>query len=839
MSASLKSVDYTRGTMSVLDQLLIPHEKTYVPILSTQDAWSVIRQMQVRGAPLIAIVAALGLAIDVFTKHNEGAFKDGPNSAGSFLLESMQYLRTSRPTAVNLFVATDELTALVNKLLKTSGITAEAIVMKYIEAAEQMLEDDVNTNKAIGDYGAKRILELSDRKSIRVMTICNTGSLATAGYGTALGVVRSLHAMGALEHVYACETRPYNQGARLTAFEIVEDGLPGTLITDSMASALMATKGVDCVVVGADRVTANGDTANKIGTYQLAIAAAYHGIPFFAAVPTTTLDLTMSSGSEITIEERPADELCTIFGKRIAPEGISVWNPAFDVTPCHLIKGIITERGIAEAAKDCMDKASEVADLTIDIPGFLRSKGGLEERCKEAVDVMNAVSAPASFKVMDAPLLMEYILTMSNLCQLLDISSDVKSVDQCKGIIDVKEVGDGNLNFVYIVTGPTGKKLVAKQALPYIRCVGEGWPLTLERASFETHALIEQRRLCPEYVPEVYHFNPKLALIFMRFVEEPHLILRKFFVDAIKVESFSEQLSTFMANILFGTSAVAMDGGSFRSRVAQWSRNVQLCALTEGVVFTDPYMVHSNNRWNAPYLDSDAQQIRENQPLKLAAAAMKEKFLSKTQALIHGDLHSGSVMAKEGSTYVIDPEFAFYGPIGFDVGAIIANLFLAYASQNKSDDNKEYGTWLLRQIEQLWSSFEAKFIALWDAKCSQEGNVSEMFRSGVFSFPSDVKVAQKQFMEALWVDTLGFAGCKMIRRVVGIAHVEDLEAIEDLKARAVCEKMGLQIGQALLLHSTKAYSDLGDMQDVYKLTAHVAKLNEVSVPKFRATVNSM
>ena len=197
----------------------------------------------------------------------------------------------------------------VGTLSSDPNASVSSVCDGVISLAEKMLEDDVATNQSIGLHGANKILDIVNRDKIRVLTICNTGTLATAGYGTALGVVRALHSLGKLEHVYACETRPYNQGARLTAFEIVQDQLPGTLIADSMASALMAVKGVDCVVVGADRVAANGDTANKIGTYQLAIAAKHHGIPFFAAVPTTTLDLSISSGSLIHIEERPADEL--------------------------------------------------------------------------------------------------------------------------------------------------------------------------------------------------------------------------------------------------------------------------------------------------------------------------------------------------------------------------------------------------------------------------------------------------------------------------------------------------------------------------------------------------
>ena len=272
--------------------------------------------MQVRGAPLIAIVAALGLAVDVLKRHKSEEFKS-VQDATNFLINSMNYLRTSRPTAVNLFRVTDALLELVNRLGADNTTTVDSIVSAYVEAAEKVLADDITDNKAIGDHGANKILDITGRDRIRVLTICNTGSLATAGYGTALGVVRSLHNMGKLEHVYACETRPYNQGARLTAFEIVQDGLPGTLIGDSMASYLMATKGVDCVVVGADRITANGDTANKIGTYQLAITAKYHNIPFFTAAPTTTLDLSMSSGSLIHIEERPPQELTTIFDQKI------------------------------------------------------------------------------------------------------------------------------------------------------------------------------------------------------------------------------------------------------------------------------------------------------------------------------------------------------------------------------------------------------------------------------------------------------------------------------------------------------------------------------------------
>jgi methylthioribose-1-phosphate isomerase len=305
-STSLQSIIYTRGSLQVLDQLKLPHETSYLTISNSEDAWSVIRTMQVRGAPLIAITAVLGLAVEALHKKFDFTNLD---EAGNFLLQKIEYLRTSRPTAVNLFVATDELTQLLKQILLENTKNSQEVIQIYVDAAELIFNLDIDTNKAIGNFGANRILELVQKPRVRVLTICNTGSLATAGYGTALGVVRSLHEQGRLEHVYACETRPYNQGSRLTAFEIVHDHLPGTLIADSMASYLIGVKGVDVVVVGADRIAANGDTANKIGTFQLAIAAHYHNVPFFVAAPTTTLDLSIASGVEIHVEERPSIEL--------------------------------------------------------------------------------------------------------------------------------------------------------------------------------------------------------------------------------------------------------------------------------------------------------------------------------------------------------------------------------------------------------------------------------------------------------------------------------------------------------------------------------------------------
>jgi len=793
MSSSLQSLKYSRGSLSVIDQLKLPHELIYVEISSSEDAWTAIRTMQVRGAPLIAIVAALSLAVDVCKARN--GFNSS-SEAAEFLKDKMTYLRTSRPTAVNLFVATDALLASVLELEGSSGSTVDSVVDGFLLEAEAMLAADVATNMAIGDYGANRIMEITGKDSIKVLTICNTGSLATAGYGTALGVVRSLHAMGKLEHVYACETRPYNQGARLTAFEIVQDGLPGTLIADSMASALMAVKGVDCVIVGADRVAANGDTANKIGTYQLAIAAKYHNIPFFAAVPTTTLDLTMSSGALIHVEERPACELTSIFDIKIAPDGIDAWNPAFDLTPCSLIKGIITELGVAEAGEGAG------ADGIIDMAKFLKSKG-MDSRCTGAVI---PTAMPSGFQRLDEAAIAAYVSKLSKIRAVLGINSVADA-----SLLTVSEIGDGNVNFVYIIEGPTGK-VVAKQALPYVRCVGESWPLTLERAYFENNALNEERKLAPDHVPEVYHFNKEKALIIMRFVEAPNQILRKALIQGLKVTTFAPHLGNFIALTLYGSSALRLDGGTLRARVSEWSRNTAMCALTEQVVFTDPYTTHSNNRWTTPQLDLYAAAIKKDSNLQLAVAELKAKFIGNTESLLHGDLHSGSVMATEGETWVIDPEFAFYGPMGFDLGAIISNLLLSYFSQAETN-GPEYAEWVLQQMVILYDVFSAKFIELWN-KEDKDGSVEvgngvvsgsgELFKGDLYATKEAKEGAQTQYMNSLWWDALGFSGLKMIRRIVGISHVIDLEEIVDDEKRSVCEKRCLILARELVLASSSS-----------------------------------
>ncbi|KAI9765831.1 MAG: S-methyl-5-thioribose-1-phosphate isomerase [Geoglossum simile] len=368
----LQAIKYSRGELQILDQTKLPHQEEYDPLRSSDDGWHAIKDMQVRGAPAIAIVAALALAVELETMHASETLPEIAEEVKAFVHEKLDYLVTSRPTAVNLADAARKLKKIVDIAADGEGATGEKVKRSYTQAAEKMLVDDVKDNESIGRHGAewlaKNCVGMGENTSLSILTHCNTGSLATAGYGTALGVVRSLRANGTLRRAFCTETRPYNQGSRLTAYELVHDKIPATLITDSMAAALFQQRDIAAVIVGADRVAANGDTANKIGTYALSILARHHGTKFLVAAPRTTIDLATASGRDIIIELRPGEEVKRVSGPRVsgkseidtdhwetvstAPRGIRVWNPSFDVTPAELIDGIVTEVGVIEKESD-------------------------------------------------------------------------------------------------------------------------------------------------------------------------------------------------------------------------------------------------------------------------------------------------------------------------------------------------------------------------------------------------------------------------------------------------------------------------------------------------------
>lgn len=333
---AFKTVFWKKGTVVMIDQRILPARVKYNTYRDYKAVAKAIKDMVVRGAPAIGVSAAMGYAL--------GAIKVRTKDTRKFKRELKKignHIRRARPTAVNLFWACDRMDSVATKC---GDASVDAIKKKLVREARLMHREDVEMCKAIGKNGGRLL-----KKNSTVLTHCNAGALATAGYGTALGVIRGAKALGKNIKVFADETRPFNQGSRLTAWELMADNIDTTLICDNMAGYMMAQGEIDAVVVGADRIAANGDVANKIGTYTVAILARAHGIPFYVAAPTSTIDMKTKNGALIPIEERSPKEVAEIHGVRIAPKGVKVRNPAFDPTPSGLVTAIITEKGVVRA----------------------------------------------------------------------------------------------------------------------------------------------------------------------------------------------------------------------------------------------------------------------------------------------------------------------------------------------------------------------------------------------------------------------------------------------------------------------------------------------------------
>ena len=330
-----RTVDYINGKVVMIDQTRIPAELIMIELGTPEAVAEAIKTMKVRGAPAIGVSAALGVALAA--RHS---VTDDPQELYQEVQRAAQVLKGTRPTAVNLFWGIDRMVDAAHACIE-SGCSAYDMRDSLDEFAAAMVEEDEEINRRLGAHGAELLPDEG-----HVLTHCNAGALACVSYGTALGVIRAATEAGKRIHVFADETRPRLQGMKLTCFELVSDKIPVTVIADNMAGSLMRKGRVDCVVVGADRIAANGDVANKIGTYSVAVLAHHHGIPFYVAAPISTIDFKLTSGDDIPIEERSHDEVTHIDGHRICPEGVDVINPSFDVTPASLVSAIITEKGI-------------------------------------------------------------------------------------------------------------------------------------------------------------------------------------------------------------------------------------------------------------------------------------------------------------------------------------------------------------------------------------------------------------------------------------------------------------------------------------------------------------
>jgi 5-methylthioribose kinase len=393
------------------------------------------------------------------------------------------------------------------------------------------------------------------------------------------------------------------------------------------------------------------------------------------------------------------------------------------------------------------------------------------------------------YRVLDADTLPAYLAGLEEVRTLLDGPPAAWRV---------REVGDGNLNMVFIVEGRAGSVCV-KQALPYVRVAGPGWPMSPERAYFEQAYFSSVAPHVGAAVPKIHHYDPHLQCIVMERLA-PHIILRQGLIAGRRYPRVARDIGEYVARACFFTSDLARPFEQNMDGMALFARNQPLVRITVDLIFAEPYFAAERNRHTSPELDAAARTLRLDGAVKTAVAGFGHKFLSCPQALIHGDLHSGSVMVTAADSRVIDPEFAFYGPIGFDLGAFFANLLLSWYSQpghaTGADDRSAYRAWILEQAWTFWTTFHDRFVALWSD--SGEGDA---YPKRMFGEPGDAAAlarARADFMNGLFADMLGFAACKMIRRILGFAHVLDLDGIADTSLRARCESAALAMAVTLL-----------------------------------------
>ncbi len=362
----------------------------------------------------------------------------------------------------------------------------------------------------------------------------------------------------------------------------------------------------------------------------------------------------------------------------------------------------------------------------------------------------------------------------------------------------VREVGDGNLNLVFLVDGPAGA-LCVKQSLPHIRAI-ESWRLTVERTFFEHSYFVAVAPYAGAAIPAIYHYEPQRYCIVMEQLA-PHVVLRAGLVAGERYPHVARDIAEFVARTTFFTSDLGAPLEAKMDGVARFARNHALVRITSDLIFTDPYRVHERNRWTSPQLDALAAEVRADAPLRIAAARRGLQFLTHAQALVHGDLHTGSIMVTPTDTRVIDPEFAFYGPIGMDLGAFVGNLLMNYFAQaghaSAEHPRTEFAEWVLAQIPLFWRHFRSRFLALWETHAGGDAYAPGMFADD--SGRAALRAEREAFLDTLYADMLGFAAAKIIRRILGFAHNIDFERIADPDRRAACESAALRLARALLV----------------------------------------
>jgi 5-methylthioribose kinase len=424
---------------------------------------------------------------------------------------------------------------------------------------------------------------------------------------------------------------------------------------------------------------------------------------------------------------------------------------------------------------------------------------------------MPEVDTPSTYRILDIDTVPDFIGSLPEIRALLGGQPESWRVH---------EVGDGNLNLIFIAQGRDGS-ICVKQALPYVRVAGTSWPMTLERAFFEASYYSAVAPFVGGLIPKIYHYNPDLYCTVMECLS-PHIILRQGLIAGRSYPNVARDIGEYIARASFFTSDLARPFEHKMDGIALFARNRALVRITVDLVFCDPYRFNERNRHTSPQLDEVVADLRGDGRLKVAVAHFGQKFLNEVQALVHGDLHSGSVMVTEGNTRVIDPEFAFYGPIGFDLGAFLGNLLLSWYSQpghaTEQDNRIAYQQWVLEQAKIFWESFRRSFLALWAANA--DGDVLPV---SMFARPEEaitLDLARSAFVDGLFADMLGFGACKMIRRIVGFAHVIDFDWIRDAAARAGCEAGALAMARTLLTHPAQFHSIQDVIDAVPRMVRH-------------------
>lgn len=408
----------------------------------------------------------------------------------------------------------------------------------------------------------------------------------------------------------------------------------------------------------------------------------------------------------------------------------------------------------------------------------------------------------------------------------------IKELDPMKNIfssfdsIDVHEIGDGNLNYVYIITNRDNpdETVILKQAVPFLRVVGESWPLDIERMNFEVAALKKEFEICPELVPEVYYADSEMSLVIMQNLHK-HQIVRGEMNKGIMFPKMPDHVSTFLARMIFFTSDWGMaektekwpdhDSAKKKEMVGKFI-NKDLCNLTENFIFSYPFYPSDTNSYPPGLSEKDIKSIQEDDELKVKAALLRYKFMNNAEVLLHGDLHTGSIMANQEETYIIDPEFAFYGPAGFDIGLLLGNMLLAYLGQSYwqqklGNDPAVYRAWVLKSVEEIWNGFSVKYDTLWKEHHRKIPDPMWNYPGGEKAF---TKLRKAEILR-IFKDTVGMAGAVMIRRTLGLAKVSDIASIEDVSVRSVLDSMALKIGKQLILQADSLES-IAKVTDIAK-----------------------